>query len=127
MEHESGRTATQRGVGALSVAVGILTLWAGAPAAGQEPHDEEASAGKILEEVVVTARRRNEDIQTVPISVSHFSAADLRGDEIETVADLARYTPALIALNATNRDSNQLSIRGLPGVVAYFAEAPVIS
>ncbi len=84
-----------------------------------------SSAG--LEEIVVTARRRNEDIQTVPIAITLLSGEDLRGKQVETVADLQHFVPSLIALNATNRDSDQLSIRGLPGVVAYFAEAPVIS
>lgn len=127
MQHENGRTATGWGLGALSAAVGILTLWVQAPALGQEPEEAAAPGSRTIEEIVVTARRRNEDIQTVPIAITHFSAADLREHDVETVADLQRYVPSLISLNATNRDSNQLSIRGLPGVVAYFAEAPVVS
>jgi iron complex outermembrane receptor protein len=127
MQHESGRSATGWGLTALSAAVGILTLWVRAPALAQEPEEAAAPGAKTIEEIVVTARRRNEDIQTVPIAISHFSADDLRGHDVETVADLQRYVPSLVSLNVTNRDANQLSIRGLPGVVAYFAEAPVVS
>jgi iron complex outermembrane receptor protein len=96
-------------------------------AAAQETDVPAAASKTMLEEVVVTARRRNEDIQTVPIAITLLSAADLRDKQVETVADLQHFVPSLVALNATNRDSDQLSIRGLPGVVAYFAEAPVIS
>jgi iron complex outermembrane recepter protein len=103
----------------------ILTCPPARPATAQETEVAAAKAG--IEEIVVTARRRNEDIQTVPIAITMLSANDLRDKQIETVADLQHFVPSLVALNATNRDSDQLSIRGLPGVVAYFAEAPVIS
>jgi iron complex outermembrane recepter protein len=103
----------------------ILTCPLARPANAQETEVAAAKAG--IEEIVVTARRRNEDIQTVPIAITVLSANDLRDKQIETVADLQHFVPSLVALNATNRDSDQLSIRGLPGVVAYFAEAPVIS
>ncbi len=79
------------------------------------------------EEIVVIARRRNEDIQKVPIAITVLSANDLREKRVERVTDLQHFVPSLVATNSTNRDSEQLSIRGLPGVVAYFAEAPVIS
>ena len=93
----------------------------------QETDVPTAAHEGAVEEIVVTARRRNEDIQTVPIAITLFSSNDLRDKQVETVADLQHFVPSLVALNATNRDSDQLSIRGLPGVVAYFAEAPVIS
>ena len=110
----------------------ILALLAGVlapncPATAQETDVTDTAAGAALEEIVVTARRRNEDIQKVPIAVTPLSAADLRDKSVETVADLQHFVPSLVALNATNRDSDQLSIRGVPGVVAYFAEAPVVS
>ncbi len=125
--------------GGVPVAIGVgtivgtaLSLAAPAPfARAQEPQTEDAqtegATNGMMEEIVVTARRRNEDIQTVPIAISHFSSEDLRDQSVETVVDLQHFVPSLIALNATNRDSDQLSIRGVPGVVAYFAEAPVIS
>jgi iron complex outermembrane receptor protein len=103
----------------------ILTCPPARPAAAQET--EVAAAKTGIEEIVVTARRRNEDIQTVPIAITLLSANDLRDKQIDTVVDLQHFVPSLVALNATNRDSDQLSIRGLPGVVAYFAEAPVFS
>lgn len=97
-----------------------------APAFAQQT-DDSSAAGAGIEEIVVTARRRSEKIESVPISVTLFSADDLRSKSINSISDLQRFVPTMVALNVTNRDSEQLSIRGLPGVVAYFAEAPVVS
>ena len=118
----AGRNALAALVGGL-----ILTCPPARPAAAQETDLPAAAAKTGQEEIVVIARRRNEDIQKVPIADTMLTANDLRDKQVETVADLQHFVPSLIALNATNRDSDQLSIRGLPGVVAYFAEAPVIS
>jgi iron complex outermembrane receptor protein len=116
-----------RGILHAALAIAAVTCAAPGSAGAQEANAPSAAPGTAIEEIVVTARRRNEDIQTVPIAITALSSNDLRTDRIETVADLVQFVPALVALNATNRDSNQLSIRGVPGVVAYFAEAPVIS
>ena len=114
-------------IGGLSAAAALAgTLAASSPAIAQQP-DETDSAPAALEEIVVTARRRNEDIQTVPIAITVLSARKLRDLQVERVTDLQHFVPSLVATNSTNRDSEQLSIRGLPGVVAYFAEAPVVS
>lgn len=107
-------------------AAGLVALHAPLGLA-EETDQPQASQTGTLEEIVVTARRRNEDILTVPIAITNFSSEDLRDKQIEDVSDLARFVPSLISLNTTNRDSDQLSIRGLPGVVAYFAEAPIVS
>jgi iron complex outermembrane receptor protein len=109
----------------LAVLAGILVP--NFPAAAQETDVTDTAANATLEEIVVTARRRNEDLQKVPIAITAMSAGDLRDKRVETVNDLQHFVPSLTALNATNRDSDELSIRGLPGVVAYFAEAPVVS
>jgi iron complex outermembrane recepter protein len=63
-----------------------------------------------LEEVVVTANRREESLSKVPISVSAFTqeAMDLRG--IRDFSDVARFTPGVqIDANGTN----SISIRGI--------------
>ena len=117
--------------GAFAGAGAVLTVLQAPPAVAQEPAQEPdqlaAPNGSAIEEVIVTARRRREDIQTVPIAITELSGSDLRSKSVETVADLQRFVPSLVALNPTNRDNDQLSIRGLPGVVAYFAEAPIVS
>ena len=70
----------------------------------------DGSDWKSLEEVVVTANRREENLSKVPISVSAFTqeAMDLRG--IRDFSDVARFTPGVqIDANGTN----SISIRGI--------------
>lgn len=48
-----------------------------------------------LEEIVVSARKRDESLQDVPISVDVFSKERLEQLAIDSVSDLANYTPSL--------------------------------
>jgi iron complex outermembrane receptor protein len=84
-----------------------------------------------LEEIVVTARKRAENLQDVPVSISAFTANDLAQEQIITPSDLQFHTPGLeIRNNGLVRANNQYFIRGqgetfgsAPSVVTYFAEA----
>jgi len=53
------------------------------------------SANRLLEEVVVTAQKREESSQDVPISISAFSGEKLEAFGIETTHDLQKITPGL--------------------------------
>lgn len=59
---------------------------------------EEAPADRsetVLEEVIVTAQRREERLQDVPVAVSAFSGAQLERRNIEASEDLTKITPGL--------------------------------
>jgi len=58
-----------------------------APAALEMPDQGE------LEEILVTARKRSEKLQDVPISISAFTAKGLRERNIQNAYDLANFTP----------------------------------
>lgn len=96
------------------------------------PQDTNASAdGRASEtgEIVVTARRRAEDIQTVPVSVTVVSGADVEAKRLLTMQDIATATPSLTYTpsNGNSRYADSLTIRGQGGdggVVQYFAEVP---
>jgi iron complex outermembrane receptor protein len=94
-----------------------------------------------LEEIVVTARRREENINSVPVAITALTAADLRSKNVETAADLQNYVPSLsVSSSGPTRDDYTFAIRGMgptggsgpgavlggggTGVVAYFAEVP---
>jgi outer membrane receptor protein involved in Fe transport len=53
----------------------------------------EESAGTGLEEITVTAQRKEERLQDVPISVTALSPDDLKNQRIETGANLAQAVP----------------------------------
>ena len=82
-----------------------------------------------LEEIVVTARRTEERLQSVPIAITAFSQNDVEQKHIQQISDLARSVPSL-ASNQNQSDANgfytgQVRLRGLPGTVIYFADVPL--
>lgn len=54
----------------------------------------------MMEEVIVTARKRAENVQDVPAAVSAFSAADLQERGVENITEIARQTPN-VTINET--------------------------
>ncbi len=82
-----------------------------APSAGaNEATATEPAAAGALEEIVVTATRREENINRVPISVTAFSQDMLDQKGIKDFGDVARFTPG-VAFDAGQ--TNQISIRGI--------------
>lgn len=94
-----------------------------------------ASAG-LGSDIVVTARRRSESIQTVPVSVQAFSGETLAQQNVVSTTDLQRLTPGVV-LNGSGSDFNStLTIRGqgrdvigpiAPSVQSYVNEVPLPS
>jgi iron complex outermembrane recepter protein len=82
-----------------------------APLAGaNEAAANEPAAAGALEEIVVTATRREENISRVPISITAFSQDMLDQKGIKDFGDVARFTPG-VAFDAGQ--TNQISIRGI--------------
>jgi len=87
-------------------------------------------------DIVVTARRRAESIQTVPVSVQAFSEATIKDQNIHSSTDLQRLTPGVI-FNGSGSDFNTtLTIRGqgrdvigpiAPSVQSYVNDVPLPS
>jgi iron complex outermembrane receptor protein len=63
-----------------------------------------------LQEVVVTATRREQSLSKVPISITAMSADDMETRGIKDIADLARFTPGI---NVDQDGTNNVSIRGI--------------
>jgi len=74
-----------------------------------------------LDEVIVTARRRSEDLQRVPISIATLTAADLQARGITNVEYLdhaiVNFSPAPYNFFGTEQASFRM--RGLPSVGVY--------
>src|SRR5882757_2009907 len=60
---------------------------------------EEAEQGTKLEEIIVTARRRAESVQSVPISIDVVTPQALRENNVQTIGDLQYLVPSLSASN----------------------------
>ena len=78
-----------------SSAVVAIALAAGfaAPAAAQTAPTEEKADNQGVEELVVTATRRDESIQDVPLTIQAFSTDTLSKLNVTTLNDLLKYTP----------------------------------
>ena len=80
---------------------------------------------QVLEEVVVTAQKREENLYEVPISVSAFSDDKLEQAIIDDVADLGRFAPSLTANNVSAGGSN-IFMRGVGNeIIAVGADSSV--
>jgi iron complex outermembrane recepter protein len=78
-----------------------------------------------IEEVVVTAQKKTEDVQSVPIAVTAFTGQDLKTQQIEQFKDLQFHAPN-VTYTAGNFGGADFQIRGI-GVTAvgYDAESGV--
>src|ERR1700733_1916227 len=75
------------------------------------------SSGVALEEVTVTAQRREEKLDKVPISISAYTGAQLQHAGISDMAAIARQTPGFAAVpGATIGGGSNISIRGISTV-----------
>jgi iron complex outermembrane receptor protein len=73
---------------------------------------QDAAAG-TLEEVVVTAQKRAENLQDIPIAVTAFTATDIERQGFTNIAQMAEFTPNVIFDTTT-------SISGLSSGAAVF-------
>ena len=102
------------------------------PAAASQDATAAAAPDDGLEDIVVTARRREENLQDVPIAVTAFSPEALVTKGITDRTSLADNTPSLFTINGGYpREFAFFALRGqgpafgsTPGVVNYFAEVP---
>ena len=114
----------------LCATAALVGLTAGAGHARAQTDQPAASTGKSdLEEIVVTARRKEERVQSVPLAITAFSQADIEKQHIQDVQDLARTVPSLAVSNSQSDAnapySSQTRLRGLAGSVVYFADVPL--
>ena len=123
----------KRAVRLLSGAIAGSMLGVSA-AAVQAQEGGSAADTRVLEEVIVTAQRREERIQSVPIAITAFDNNSLRQLNITDPADLNGRVPGMMVSNGGQmRSANVIAIRGQgqnvgasAGVVNYFAEVPLI-
>ncbi|WP_185965169.1 TonB-dependent receptor [Glacieibacterium frigidum] len=64
-------------------------------------------------DIIVTARKRAEDLQSVPISMNVFTAADLAARNISNFADLANSTPGVAITSISGGTVQNIYLRGL--------------
>jgi len=113
---------------ALLAATSTLCLVHAAPTYAQSRPARAADEPSVTE-VVVTARRTEERLQDVPISMTVFSQEQIAKQNIVNASDLALYTPSLGSSNPLGSSSAVFSLRGFntdqgtaPTVGVFFAD-----
>jgi iron complex outermembrane receptor protein len=80
--------------------------------------DASAGGGAGVD-IIVTARRRNERIQDVPVAANAFSGDQLAATRTYNLRDLQQLTPSLVVTN-TNPRNTSINIRGLGNNVSVY-------
>lgn len=109
-----------------------VALFSSLPFIAAQAQESSSSKG-LLEEIVVSARRVNENQQDVSIAITALTSRDLEIKNITNFEQLQYNVPALSFSHGAGRES-RLQIRGqstaknsdFPGVDRLFAEVPLI-
>ena len=85
-----------------------------------------------IEEIVVTANKRAQNLSDISYSVQALNEDDLRNTGVTSILDLTRVVPGLSATSTFNATSNNLGMRGVRGFVGhdspvgfYMDESPI--
>ena len=128
--HESSlRSGSGAGALAFAALAGAIVLVAPRPTIGQ-------ITGQTVDEVVVTAQRREQRVQEVAASITVLSGEQIDQLNIEQPADVATFTPGLVV--TTGNDGNPVfALRGIgmnngesnqnPSVTPYIDEVALPS
>jgi iron complex outermembrane receptor protein len=110
-----GRSGQCRAALLCGAVLGPLMLLAGAPAVrAADASDATGSSPTAVETLVVTAQKRSENIQEVPISIQAFTGKDLQNLGVKSSVELGALTPNMdIALVAGPGNQPIITIRGI--------------
>lgn len=113
--------------GQLFAAIAGLTV--GASLANAQASQQEGIQRATLEEVIVTAQRKEQSAQDVAISITVFNQEDIANANMTNSNDIATYTPSLTTNTRFGPENATFSIRGFTrslrttaSVGVYFAE-----
>ena len=100
----------------LAYATGAMTVSLAASASADES-DQRTGADAIMEEVVVTARRREEGLQSAPIAISAYTGDSLDYRGVTKLDQIAKFAPSLTLENNPSfggaSNSAAIYIRGI--------------
>ncbi|MDX1517424.1 MAG: TonB-dependent receptor [Woeseiaceae bacterium] len=78
-----------------------------------------AQSGDVLaiEEIIVTARKREENLQEVPIAVTAFTTETIQELQLRNASDIASFTPGFSFISSFGRDSDRPVVRGMSNIL----------
>ena len=111
----NAKTLRSTARGPIGMAVFLALHGVTDPANAQQPPQQTESTSPVLQEVVVTANRRQENLEAVPSSIAVLSAAQLSATGVTDIASLIGQVPGLSMFDFGARDTGSVFpiIRGL--------------
>jgi iron complex outermembrane receptor protein len=92
---------------------------------------QDAAAGAVeesgLEEIVVTAQKREQNMQSVPVSVTALGAEAIANNRIAEFSDLTRAAPSLTITQTTSSPNNSIILRGIGTFAFSIGVEPSVS
>ena len=96
----------------MTSAIALAALPQAAAAQDSETEAEEQQRG--VGQIIVTAQRRDENVQDVPIAITAFNQEELQARGISTALDVTEFVPNLVGLNNTGLGTaNAYYLRGI--------------
>ena len=99
-----------RAIGFISVL--IWSLGSSGPALAQQAATESVNKGDQLEEITVTAQKRESTVETTPISITALTGADLQDRGITDISGVVQSVPG-VSMRTSGPGQTELEIRGL--------------
>lgn len=81
---------------------------------------------QVVDEIIVTAQKREQSVQDVPVSISTFAGEFIEDSGIDTLQQLGQYTPNLSLAYSSQVANNRVIMRGV-GSVGNSAIEPSVA
>lgn len=91
----------------------LMTANAATALAQNAPETADTQSSTTLQTVIVTAEKRSESAQTLPIAISAYSGEELADRDVTAIEDLNQIAPSLQVKGTSTAPSTNVQIRGI--------------
>jgi iron complex outermembrane recepter protein len=115
----------------LALMAGLILVAFGKLSFAEDENPTAADQSGALQEIIVTARRQNENLERTPVAVDFLSNTTLSEQHVTSEQDLQTAVPGLLGMNASSSAQLSFALRGQsigqasytsPTVLVYFNE-----
>ena len=107
------RMNTNKRKNVLATFVALFASGATVQAAAQSDSNNQATAQRALDEIIVTAEKREQNLQDVPVAISAFSADMLESRGIDSPESLQFFVPSLSLAEESAGGGIRVTLRGI--------------
>ena len=97
----------------LRQAVFATLVFAAAPTIAQQTAQNNDESGRTIESIIVTAQKREQSLQDVPIVVTAVNEQLLQDTGVKDIKDLTVLTPGLTVTSTSSEASTTARVRGI--------------